>query len=114
MCVSNHSPPSTTTSKLSTMTHWLSPDLGQCSLLVESIPDLDHFNVTAGLLHTLLLSFTQSRLLLICELIDSSFAHCHNTSSRRVVHEGAVKTQPSSLFQGSFFNLQRTRRMWWR
>lgn len=68
MCVSNRSPPSTTTSKLSTMTYWLSPDLGQCSLLVESIPDLEHFNVTAGLLHTLLLSFTRSRLLLICEL----------------------------------------------
>lgn len=52
MCVSNYSPPSTTTSKLSITTHWLPPDLGQCSLLVESIPDLDPLNVTAGLFHT--------------------------------------------------------------
>ncbi|XP_076607137.1 adhesion G-protein coupled receptor G4-like [Chaetodon auriga] len=34
-------------SKLCLRTHWLLPDLEDCSLLVESISDLEHVNVTA-------------------------------------------------------------------
>lgn len=37
-------------STLSTTTHWTTADLDQCSLLVETIPDLAHIPVTAGLL----------------------------------------------------------------
>lgn len=40
------------TSKLSPTTHWLMPDLDRCSLLVETIPDLDRVQVTAGVLPT--------------------------------------------------------------
>ncbi|CAF92807.1 unnamed protein product [Tetraodon nigroviridis] len=36
------------TSTLSISTHWSRPDLDQCSLLVETIPDLDHIHVTSG------------------------------------------------------------------
>ncbi|CAJ1063563.1 adhesion G-protein coupled receptor G4 [Xyrichtys novacula] len=32
--------------KLSLKTHWMAPDLEDCSLLVETIPDLDHVKVT--------------------------------------------------------------------
>lgn len=38
-----------TTSKVSIAAHWMKPDLGQCPILVETIPDLEHIQVTPGL-----------------------------------------------------------------
>ncbi|KAG7220093.1 hypothetical protein INR49_008987 [Caranx melampygus] len=35
--------------KLCLRTHWMDPDLEDCPLVVETIPDLDHIQVTAGL-----------------------------------------------------------------
>lgn len=41
-----------------------------------------------------------------CCIDDSDYglAHRHKTSSQHVFHEGAIKTQPSSLFQESFLS----------
>lgn len=44
-------------SKLCLSTKWMAPDLEDCPLVVETIPDLDHVQVTAGLLYTFNLSF---------------------------------------------------------
>lgn len=38
-------------SKLCLVTHWMTPDMEDCPLVVETIPDLDDVIVTAGLLH---------------------------------------------------------------
>ena len=35
-------------SKLCLSTHWSAPDTNQCLLVVETIPDLDHIDVTPG------------------------------------------------------------------
>ncbi|XP_062262524.1 adhesion G-protein coupled receptor G4 [Platichthys flesus] len=40
-------PPCLCDSKLSLSTHWMTPDLEDCSPVVETIPDLDHVQVTA-------------------------------------------------------------------
>ncbi|XP_053298039.1 adhesion G-protein coupled receptor G2 [Pleuronectes platessa] len=40
-------PPPLCDSKLSLSTHWMTPDLVDCSPVVETIPDLDHVQVTA-------------------------------------------------------------------
>ncbi len=41
-------------SKLCLGTHWMTADMEDCSLVVETISDLNHVKVTAGLLHTFL------------------------------------------------------------
>lgn len=45
-------PSGSSDSKLCLSTHWMAPDLEACSFVVETIPDLDHVEVTDGMLHT--------------------------------------------------------------
>ncbi|KAK9536428.1 hypothetical protein VZT92_006206 [Zoarces viviparus] len=47
-CPKNPQRSATRLCKLCLSTHWMDPDLEDCHLVVETIPDLDHVEVTAG------------------------------------------------------------------